>query len=150
MVGENIKLKTKELLNAFMAMTRIGNVQMQPKSAYWLARNFKEIQKAYQDYTKNLAAMLMANGGSEDRATHVIQVPPTVEIDGEDKPNPDLEKAQAAHEKLLESEVEITINIISLSGILGNISPADINAIEFMINPEESQIMVFPGGRLKQ
>jgi hypothetical protein len=167
MGGESIKIKTGEAVTAFHAINNIFNmrVPMRAKEAYWLGRNQTEVERVYKDYNKRLIAILEEHGGIRDEATQGISLPPTVKkkdpdplkVEEIDVPNPEIAVVQKLNNEMMEKEVEIEINKISLAGFMQAIVASDMKGIEFMIEhgeAEQSNLIRVPGGdftkRLKQ
>ena len=135
MVGEKMMLKNSDVALAVEALMRVGSLPLQPRAAYWLSRNWNQLLSVYNTIQKDRAEIIKKHGTLNEETNHFV-VPATIDIDGEQKPNPKAELATDELAELAEREVEVMIHKLAISGFIGNLSLQDMNALSFMIVEE--------------
>ena len=148
MKGEKIILTNKEISVAWAALHKIQNMPLQPRTGYWLGRNHNALLPICERIAKELHEIIKKHGTATPDGSQIM-VPPTIEVDGKQEPNPVAKLCQDEMDALNAKEIEITIHKLPLSGFMGTISMADINALNFMIEEEaESNLIQLPKPRI--
>jgi hypothetical protein len=135
MVGETMKIKKREVIVAFQAMSRISNLPIQPRCAYWMSRNFNNLIVIYKKIEESQNEIIKKYG-TKDEKTGQISVPQTIKKGEEEILNPVIEVVTKAISEMVEEEVDVEINKVNLAGFTGQISLGDMNAISFMIEED--------------
>lgn len=147
MVGEKVVLKNSQIVMAFEALVRIGDMQLEPRTAYWLSRNFSALQPIYNQVQEERNEIIIKHG-QKDEVSGQILVQPTIKDGDKDVPNPAIELVTAELRDMLERDVEVTLNKLTLSGFIGNLRLQDMNALSVMIEDAgiDSNVVVLPKG----
>jgi hypothetical protein len=143
MVGESVKLTKKQLLAGMNAILRIAQVPLQPRTGYWLDRNYKALTPLWKEIDEEMREIVRKYGKVTPDGLQ-LQVPPMIEKDGQQIPNPDLEKCTEEMDVTNQQEVEVIVHRLSLAGFMGAISLQDMSALSFMIEEQTE------GGQLIQ
>ena len=157
MVGEKIKVLNRQIVEANAALLRIGHVPMQARTAYWMGRNFDQINPVAKKLEKERGEIIKKYG-VKNEDTGAFNLPMTVDhatekgADGKPKqiPNPNVEKAGEEFEAILDQEVEVEIMKVNIDGFQGTVGLGDMQALGFLIAEDVSSnvIQLPPGGRI--
>jgi hypothetical protein len=141
MVGETMKVKNRDVVLAFQALTRIGNMPLAPRTAYWMGRNWNYLM-AINNKIEIERGEIIKKYGTLDEKTNLVTVMPSIEKDGEQIPNPLIETVTAELAELVDREVEIVIHMLPLSGFQGSLSYQDASALDFMIEDDQPSNLI--------
>jgi hypothetical protein len=161
MVGETMKLTNRNVVSAFQTLTQIGNMPLDPKAAYWMGRNWKQLKPLWEKVEKGRAEIIKKHGTVDPNNPNNLFVPPMIEVesvakeievDGKMvanpsrwKPNPAVELCTADLEDLVDQEVEAVIMKIKLSAFKGHLTFQNAEALDFMLEEDnESNLITFP------
>jgi hypothetical protein len=158
MVGETMKIKNKNVVAAFQALVQIGNMALEPKTAYWMGRNWKQLKPLWEKVERARTVIIKKHGVPDPNNPNNITVPPMLEVEGVDKeievdgkmvanparwkPNPAVELCTADLEDLVEQEVEVTIMKLKLSGFKGTLTFQNAEALDFMLEEDEQSNII--------
>ena len=143
MNGEKIEIKKGEVMAALQALAQISNYPLPERTAYWLGRNFKQLEMEskkiameHLEIVKKHGGVQIPNGG--------YQVPETIKEGEKDVPNPALKDLQDDYDKLMSEEIEVDIMKVNLAS--NNITMNARMALDFMLeDPREGTLLVMPG-----
>lgn len=138
MNGEKMTLTKREVLLAAKGLLQIGNMQIDGRTSYWLARNFKNltsIEKAVLDKRNEIIKRL----GTLDEKKGQYVIPETIGEGENAKRNPVTEQADTEFNKILDETVEVEIMKVGIDGF-GKVSMNAIAAISFMVDEPANSI----------
>lgn len=142
MVGTKMVVTKDDIVKAMNSLQQMAGVPMDQKGAYWLQRNFKQVEAIYKGIEKKRNKIITAHGEPNDQGIYSIQPTITTVEEGEEKqiPNPKLAEAQKLLEALSAEEVEITIFEININSFKGSMSWGMMDGIHFMLDDESANL----------
>lgn len=147
MNGSKMMLKKSEIQLAVKALLQIGNYAIDARTAYWLGRNFKNLQSINEKIIEHQNE-LIKQFGTHDAEADVYKIEPEINSVNEDGSeskkviNPKYKEANDQFQEYLNEYEELEIMVVSLNGI-GNIPMNHLLAINFMIKePIDSNLVL--------
>lgn len=161
MVGENVKIKFKNLPGVRMVVGKLIPQPLPMKAAYWLKRNSESIINAFKEIDKERNALILKHARLEEEKIDELlnlMTPPLNDKDFKTYEDyvarrefcllqtaagnsmyivePEDEEFHSKHKELMEREIDVTINKIEIEDLMesnAKISIAELNTIEFML-----------------
>jgi hypothetical protein len=130
-IGEIVKVKYSEAIQAFKTLQAIAGLQVDENTAYWLGRNFKWLEPVNKKF-ENQRVEIIKKYGVEDKKTGSISIPKTIGEGENEVVNPDADKAQKELDAVLESEVDVHVRNIELSKI-GKTNMSIVLGLDFIL-----------------
>lgn len=132
-----VQLDSEQLVVAGQALRRIGEMQLSPKSAYWVGKTFKKMMKAVAtsatDIQKTHHALVIKHGAEVMRDSDVVGEPPIPTGNFQVMPENN-EVFQAAWSAMIAETVEVEVMPLSLA-LLDEIkiTAADAAALDWLL-----------------
>jgi neutral trehalase len=132
MNGEKMQLSNRDVLLAVKGLLQIGNTQIEGRTSYWLARNFKNlaaIEKKVMERRNDIIKRL----GTLDEKKGQYAIPETIGEGENEKRNPAEEQADKEYNAILDEAVEVEIMKVKVDGF-GKVGMNALAAIGFMLD----------------